>query len=153
LPARRHLGSVPESLALVARVLTHASQPGEDALAAALAAEARDLLRLPVAAIVGADAVISSSAAAGRLLGMALDTPEVASVLEDLLSIGEGLDIEQHVVSPGDEGPAEGRPGWGPIVAVVRAGDLLHFNEQLAQDLRAGDRVIALRSHGREPAL
>ena len=98
----------------------------------------------------GADAVISSSAAAGRLLGMALDTPEVASVLEDLLSIGEGLDIEQHVVGPGEEGPAEGRPGWGPIVAVVRDDDLLHFNEQLAQDLRAGDRVIALRSHGRE---
>jgi voltage-gated potassium channel len=100
----------------------------------------------------GADAVISSSSAAGRLLGVALETPEVAGVLEDLLSIGEGLDIEQHVVGPGDEGPAEGRPGWGPIVAVVRGDDLLHFNEGPAQDLRAGDRVIALRSHGREPA-
>ena len=64
MPARRHIGSVPESLALVARVLTHASQPGEEALAAALAAEARDLLRLPVAAIVGADAVAAVPAKA-----------------------------------------------------------------------------------------
>jgi len=100
----------------------------------------------------GADAVISSSSAAGRLLGMAIETPEIAGVIEDLLSIGEGLDIEQHVIAPGDEGPADGRPGWGPIVAVVRGGDLLHFNEEGAQELRAGDRVIALRSHSPEAA-
>ncbi len=49
LPAHRQLGSATDSLALVARVLALASQPGEDALAGALAAEARPLLRLPVA--------------------------------------------------------------------------------------------------------
>ena len=57
MPAPRHLGSTPDSLALVARLLTHASQPGEAALAGALAAEARTLLRLPVAAIVDVEAV------------------------------------------------------------------------------------------------
>jgi len=96
----------------------------------------------------GADSVISSSAAAGRLLGMATRTPGIAAVLEDLLSIGEGLDIEQHEISAAQAGPSEERLEWGPIVAVVRGKELIHFNDDRIRELRAGDRVIALRSHG-----
>lgn len=99
----------------------------------------------------GADSVISSSAAAGRLLGMATRTPGIATVLEDLLSIGEGLDIEQHEVSAEEAGPCGGQLGELPIVAVVRAGELIHFNDDRAKELRQGDRVIALRSHGDPP--
>ena len=41
----------------------------------------------------GANSVITSSGAAGRLLGHAVHEPGVTEVLEDLLSVGEGLDI------------------------------------------------------------
>ena len=95
----------------------------------------------------GADTVISSSAAAGRLLGLATETPEIATILEDLLEIGEGLDIVQHRVGPGEAGPAVGREGWGPVVAVVRGGELIHFDDPRAAALLEGDRAIALRGH------
>ena len=36
----------------------------------------------------GADSVILSSAAAGRLLGQAVHSPQTVEVLEDLLSVG-----------------------------------------------------------------
>jgi hypothetical protein len=48
----RPVGSASDSLALVARVLALAAHPGEDALAGALAAEARTLLGVPAAALV-----------------------------------------------------------------------------------------------------
>ena len=52
LPPHRQLGSATDSLALVARVLALASQPGEDALAYALAGEAARLLGMPAAALI-----------------------------------------------------------------------------------------------------
>ena len=44
----------------------------------------------------GADGVITSSAAAGRLLGLSSETPQVTEVLEDLLTVGAGLDIHER---------------------------------------------------------
>ena len=116
--------------------------PNADIVAAAREDENVHLLKQS-----GADSVISSSAAAGRLLGTATETPEIATVLEDLLDIGEGLDIVQHRVGPGDVGPMTGREGWGPVVAVVRGGELIHFDDPRAAELGEGDRVIALRGH------
>lgn len=52
-----------------------------------------------------ASSVITSSRAAGRLLGIATDTPGLAKVLEDLLSVGAGLDIVEREVGPQDAGP------------------------------------------------
>ncbi len=52
MTALRKLGSASDSLALVARVLALASHPGEDALAGALATEARPLLGFPVASLI-----------------------------------------------------------------------------------------------------
>ena len=46
----------------------------------------------------GADSVVVSSGAAGRLLGHAVRSPRVVQVLEDLLSVGEGLDVVEREV-------------------------------------------------------
>ena len=101
----------------------------------------------------GADSVISSSASAGKLLGMATETPGISLVLEDLLSIGEGLDIVQHEIDADSAGPADPElREWGPIIAVLRDGELIHFNDQRAHELHPGDRAIALRSHKRDAA-
>ena len=51
------------------------------------------------------DSVITSSGAAGRLLGHAVHEPRVTEVLEDLLSVGEGLDI-------GGRRPVEESEAW-----------------------------------------
>ena len=59
----------------------------------------------------GADTVITSSGAAGRLLGLATLEPAAVQVLEDVLSSGEGIDIIERDVAPEDVGkPPSGWP-------------------------------------------
>ena len=95
----------------------------------------------------GADGVITSSGAAGRLLGLSAETPQVTEVLEDLLSVGEGLDITEREIPPDEIGPLPQRSPHGMLLAVVRGGELLRWDDPRAAELRAGDKVIELYSH------
>lgn len=96
----------------------------------------------------GADSVIVSSGAAGRLLGHAVKSPRVVQVLEDLLSVGEGLDVTERDPSPEELGlPLGSVPTSAPIIAVVRGEDVLRFDDQRVGELRAGDRLVCLCSN------
>jgi voltage-gated potassium channel len=96
----------------------------------------------------GAQSVITSSGAAGRLLGVATTSPRVTDVLEDLLSVGSGLDVYERPVTPAEVGPlGELRGLREPLIAIVRDGELLRFDDPAAQELRPGDSLVLLRSH------
>lgn len=95
----------------------------------------------------GADSVITSSGAAGRLLGIATHAPRLVEVLEDLISVGEGLDINEREVTPEEVGPLASLHSTAPVIAVVRGERLLRFDDPEAQQLQPGDRVVQLRSH------
>ncbi|HSK49793.1 MAG TPA: NAD-binding protein, partial [Solirubrobacterales bacterium] len=95
----------------------------------------------------GADAVITSSGAAGRLLGLSTETPQVTEVMEDLLTVGEGLDIAERRIGPGEEGPAPARSREAIMLAIVRGGEVIRFDDERAAELRDGDRVLELFSH------
>ena len=110
--------------------------------AAAREAENAHLLRQS-----GADSVISSSDAAGRLLGLATRSPRIVNVLEDLLSAGEGLDIIERPIEAGELGAEVGPPTRGELlVAVVRDDELIRFDDPRASALRPGDRLVCLAS-------
>ena len=98
----------------------------------------------------GANGVITSSGAAGRLLGLSSETPQVTEVLEDLLSVGEGLDITEREVRADEVGPGSASAHHGMMLAVIRGGELLRFDDPRATELRSGDRVIELFSHRAE---
>lgn len=92
----------------------------------------------------GADSVISSSGAAGRLLGLATQSPSAVEVLEDLLTVGAGLDIVERSPRPGE---LEARPESSPgeiVVAVKRDGAMIRFDDPRAASLQEGDRVVCL---------
>jgi voltage-gated potassium channel len=95
----------------------------------------------------GADAVITSSEAAGRLLGLSTQTPEVTEVMEDLLTVGEGLDINERRIGPDDAGPVPRSAREAIIIAVIRGGEVIRFDDERAAELRDGDRVLELFSH------
>ena len=95
----------------------------------------------------GADAVITSSGAAGRLLGLSTETPQVTEVMEDLMTIGEGLDISERIIGPDQAGPNPSLPHEPIVLAVIRDGQLIRFGDPRAAELRDGDRVIELFSH------
>ena len=94
----------------------------------------------------GADSVITSSGAAGRLLGLAVDNARIVDVLEDLLAVGEGLDLTEREVSADEVGRA---PEAGPrhlALAIVRDHEVLRFDDERVARLEAGDRLILLTS-------
>jgi voltage-gated potassium channel len=96
----------------------------------------------------GANSVITSSGAAGRLLGLATTAPDIARVIEDLLSVGAGLDIVQRPVSDADVGPLEELRSRNPVVAISRGGELLRFDDERAAELRPGDALVEIVSRG-----
>ncbi len=97
----------------------------------------------------GATSVVTSADATGRLLGFAVEQPKITEVLEDLLRVGQGLDIAEHVVGEDETGPIRGLDIGGPVVAVERGEELMRFDDPRAAVVQAGDHIVHLRSHRR----
>lgn len=97
----------------------------------------------------GANSVISSSGGAGRLLGLATQSPSVVDVLEDLLSVGKGLDIIERRPRPDEVGQTTRSTPGELIVAVNRDGEMIRFDDPRATPLRETDRVVCVCGEGR----
>jgi voltage-gated potassium channel len=95
----------------------------------------------------GASSVITSSSAAGRLLGLATTAPHITEVLEDLLSVGSGLDIVKRPITDEEVGPLMNLHSRNPVLAVARDGELMRFDDPRASELKPGDNVVILISH------
>ena len=89
----------------------------------------------------GATSVVVSSETTGRLLGLATDSPRAVDVVEDLLSFGSGLDLCQRPVEPGEVGRGA-RDLPLPVVAVLRAGRTLHYDDVAVGALQTGDEIL-----------
>jgi hypothetical protein len=68
-------------------------------------------------------------------------------VLEDLLSVGSGLDIGTRPVTNDDVGPLVHFHSRNPVLAVARGGELMRFDDPRASELQRGDYVVMLISH------
>lgn len=91
----------------------------------------------------GADTVVISAETSGRLLGLSTDASAVVDVVEDLLTSDTGLMIFERQLQPEEIGRSP-RTIADPVLAVVRAGTLLRYNDADAVLLREGDRVICV---------
>ncbi|MDH3227126.1 MAG: potassium channel family protein [Thermoleophilia bacterium] len=114
-------------------------------VAAAREAENAQLLRQS-----GANSVITSSEAAGRLLGLATRAPRLVRVLEELATLGEGLDIGERPLAHDEIGSLSDLRNDQLVVAIVRRGELLRFDDSRAQRTEAGDRIVFLHSNKAE---
>lgn len=95
----------------------------------------------------GADSVIITSGTAGRMLGFATDSPSIVEVLEDLMSVGTGLDIVERAVEEKQSGCTLGDLTTdGPVMGVLRRGSLLRFDDPDASPVREGDLLVCLTS-------
>ncbi|CAN5271261.1 potassium channel family protein [soil metagenome] len=97
----------------------------------------------------GANSVVISSETSGRLLGLSSSAPLIVDVVEDLLTLDAGLAIMERPVHEEEVGKSL-RFVADPVLAVVRDGELLPYADDKAWALRAGDRLICVRS--RPPA-
>jgi len=92
----------------------------------------------------GADSVVISSDAVGRLLGLATVSPALGHVLEDLISTGEGLEVAEREVLPREEGRVP-RQVDDLVIAVVRDDEVLPYHSPAIGHLLRGDRMVVVR--------
>ena len=92
----------------------------------------------------GADSVVTSSDAVGRLLGLSSLSPTLGSVMEDLLTYGEGLEVaERELLVPEVGKQPQSLPDQ--VIAVVREGSVHRYFDPAVTQLMRGDRLIVVR--------
>jgi voltage-gated potassium channel len=92
----------------------------------------------------GADSVITSSDAVGRLLGLSSLSPTLGSVMEDLLTYGEGLEVAERDLLVTEVGQ---QPQSLPdqVIAVVRDEKVYRYFDPVVTQLARGDRLVVVR--------
>ena len=92
----------------------------------------------------GANAVVTSSDAVGRLLGLSAVSPALGSVIEDLLTTGAGLEVAERDLLVPEVGK---QPQQLPdqVIAVVRDDRVHRYFEPVVTQLARGDKLIVVR--------
>ncbi|WP_406297606.1 potassium channel family protein [Embleya sp. NBC_00888] len=98
----------------------------------------------------GADSVVTTASAAGRLLGLSMLSPNVGEVMEDLMHYGEGMDLIERPIDKREAGKSPGECG-DLVVAVVRGHRTLRHDDPEAAVLGAGDRLVVIKTHKPQP--
>ncbi|MBT2404065.1 MULTISPECIES: TrkA family potassium uptake protein [unclassified Streptomyces] len=110
---------------------------------AKIVAAVREEENAPLLKQSGADAVITSASAAGRLLGLSVLSPSASTVMEDLIHQGTGLDLIERPISKAEAGRPV-RETADLVVSVLRGHRLLAYDDPQASPLQLTDRLIAI---------
>jgi voltage-gated potassium channel len=109
-----------------------------------IVAAVREQDNVPLVRQSGADAVVTSSDAVGRLVGMSSISPPLAAVLEDLLTYGEGLEVAERDLLVSEVGKApQSLPDQ--VIAVLRDERVYRYFDPTVTQLARGDRLIVVR--------
>ncbi|MFI6941465.1 potassium channel family protein [Streptomyces sp. NPDC050418] len=110
---------------------------------AKIVAAVREEENAPLLRQSGADAVITSASAAGRLLGLSVLSPSAGTVMEDLIQQGSGLDLVERPVIKAEVGKGV-RETDDLVVSVLRGHRLLAYDDPAASPLQLTDRLITI---------
>ena len=109
-----------------------------------IVAAVREHENAPLMRQSGANSVITSSDAVGRLLGLSSISPTLGQVMEDLLSYGDGLEVAERELMVSEVGR---QPQSLPdqVIAVVRDEKVHRYFDPVVTQLARGDRLIVVR--------
>ena len=109
-----------------------------------IVAAAREQENVPLMRQSGADSVITSSEAVGHLVGLSTLSPLLGSVMEDLLTYGEGLEVAERDLLLSEVGR---QPQQLPdqVISVVRDEKVYRYFDPVVTQLARGDRLIVVR--------
>lgn len=110
---------------------------------AKIVAAVREEENAPLLRQSGADVVITSASAAGRLLGLSVLSPSAGTVMEDLIQQGSGLDLIERPVIKAEVGRGV-RETEDLVVSVLRGHRLLGYDDPAASPLQLTDRLITI---------
>ena len=108
-----------------------------------IVASVREEENVPLLRQSGADSVITSASAVGRLLGLSMVSPSTGSVMEDLIQHGKGLDIRERPVTKAEAGRSP-RECEDLVISVIRGHRLLPFDDPEAATLELTDRLVVI---------
>ena len=109
-----------------------------------IVASAREQENAPLMKQSGADSVITSSDAVGRLLGLSSLSPMLGQVMEDLLTYGEGLEVAERDLLVSEVG-RQPQHLADQVIAVVRDEKVFRYFDPVVSQLARGDRLIVVR--------
>jgi voltage-gated potassium channel len=110
---------------------------------AKIVAAVREEENAPLLKQSGADAVITTASAAGRLLGLSVLSPAAGMVIEDLIHQGSGLDVVERPVTKAEAGRSP-RETDDLVVSVVRGHRVLGYDDPAVGTLQLTDRLITI---------
>lgn len=107
-------------------------------------AAVREQDNVPLVRQSGADSVVTSSEAVGRLLGLSSLSPTLGEVLEDLLTYGAGLEVAERDLLVSEVGK---QPQSLPdqVIAVIRDEKVYRYYDPVVTQLARGDRLVVVR--------
>jgi voltage-gated potassium channel len=105
----------------------------------------REAENIPLLRQSGANVTVTSSEAVGRIMGLSTVSPALGTVLEDLLTYGDGLEVAERPVLPREEGLSP-RALDDVAVAVIRDGEVYRYFDPTVAQLLRGDRLVVVRS-------
>ncbi|HET7682970.1 MAG TPA: potassium channel family protein [Marmoricola sp.] len=109
-----------------------------------IVAAVREQDNVPLVRQSGANAVVTSSDAVGRLVGLSSISPPLASVLEDLLTAGEGLEVAERELLVNEVGKApQSLPDQ--VIAILRDEKVYRYFDPTVTQLARGDRLVVVR--------
>ncbi|MBC7272081.1 MAG: NAD-binding protein [Streptomyces sp.] len=110
---------------------------------AKIVAAVREEENAPLLKQSGADEVVTSSGAAGRLLGLSVLSPAAGLVMEDLIRRGTGLEMVERPVTRAEVGLSP-RETDDMVVSVVRGHRVLGYDDPAIGRLELTDRLITV---------
>lgn len=90
----------------------------------------------------GADEVIDATAAIGRMLGLGSHDPAAATVLDDLLDAGVGIELVEVAATANGEAAI---PSGATLVGIIRGEKRMAQADVTPENCRKGDRMVLLR--------
>ena len=115
---------------------------------ATIVVSARESVNAEILRQSGANTVIPTAESAGHLMGMSIIAPTAGELMEDLLDSAHGLDVTERDVLPAEIGhhPSDLDTPGQIVLAIVRGTQVVRFDEDAADFLQAGDRLVVIRS-------
>lgn len=112
----------------------------------------REHENVPLVRQSGATSVVTSSDAVGRLMGLSAIGPHLGSMIQDLLSVGEGLEVDQRLAQSGEVGQNPATIPGERVIGIVRNDTLRRFYDPTAAKIEMGDELITVRRGSGRPA-
>lgn len=129
-----------DNTAVLVTLTARELNPNATIIAAVRESEGQHLLKQS-----GATTTVVTSETAGRLLGLATQTPSVVEIMEDLLTPDAGFAIAERQVEVKEAGGSP-RHLKDIVLGVVRDGQLLRVDDERVDALELTDRLLYVRS-------